>query len=113
MDGFTDTLLLTDRWPWSDVTGLNSQPLHSFQLPSRSWEWEGDWYVDQSCGGEPSQTGVRTSTYPHEHTHTHTAFFSFLFACLFSSLSVDEYVNMHVKDTHFFILHINSFSYLN
>lgn len=59
MDGFTDTLLPTDRWPWSDVTGMNPQPLHSFQLPSRSWEWEGDWYVDQSCGGEPSQTGVR------------------------------------------------------
>ncbi|KAM9780644.1 tectonin beta-propeller repeat-containing protein 1 [Neosynchiropus ocellatus] len=57
VDGFTDTLLPTDRWPWSDVTGLTPQPLHSFQLPSRSWEWEGDWYVDQSCGGEPSQTG--------------------------------------------------------
>uniref|UniRef100_A0A1A8S1B8 Tectonin beta-propeller repeat-containing protein 1 n=2 Tax=Nothobranchius rachovii TaxID=451742 RepID=A0A1A8S1B8_9TELE len=57
VDGFTDVLLPTDRWPWSDVTGLNPQPLHSFQLPSRSWEWEGDWYVDQSCGGEPSQTG--------------------------------------------------------
>uniref|UniRef100_A0A672Z5P9 Tectonin beta-propeller repeat-containing protein 1 n=1 Tax=Sphaeramia orbicularis TaxID=375764 RepID=A0A672Z5P9_9TELE len=57
VDGFTDTLLPTDRWPWSDVTGMNPQPLHSFQLPSHSWEWEGDWYVDQSCGGEPSQTG--------------------------------------------------------
>uniref|UniRef100_UPI0037E95D12 tectonin beta-propeller repeat-containing protein 1 n=1 Tax=Semicossyphus pulcher TaxID=241346 RepID=UPI0037E95D12 len=57
VDSFTDTLLPTDRWPWSDVTGMNPQPLHSFQLPSRSWEWEGDWYVDQTCGGEPSQTG--------------------------------------------------------
>lgn len=57
VDGFTDVLLPTDRWPWSDVTGLSEQPLHSFQLPSRSWEWEGDWYVDQSCSGEPSQTG--------------------------------------------------------
>ncbi|KAM9745169.1 tectonin beta-propeller repeat-containing protein 1 [Menidia menidia] len=57
VDGFTDVLLPTDRWPWSDVTGMNPQPLQSFQLPSRSWEWEGDWYVDQSCGGEPSQTG--------------------------------------------------------
>lgn len=66
VDGFTDTLLPTDRWPWSDVTGMNPQPLHSFQLPSRSWEWEGDWYVDQSCGGEPSQTGVRNnSLYPY------------------------------------------------
>lgn len=59
VDGFTDVLLPTDRWPWSDVTGLNPQPLHSFELPSRSWEWEGDWCVDQCCGGEPSQDGVR------------------------------------------------------
>uniref|UniRef100_H3D323 Tectonin beta-propeller repeat-containing protein 1 n=1 Tax=Tetraodon nigroviridis TaxID=99883 RepID=H3D323_TETNG len=57
VDGFTDALLPTDRWPWSDVTGLNPQPLHSFELPARSWEWEGDWYVDQCCGGEPSEGG--------------------------------------------------------
>lgn len=63
MDSFTDTLLPTDRWPWSDVTGVNPQPLHSFQLPSLSWEWEGDWYVDQSCG-EPSQAGVRLDFSP-------------------------------------------------
>lgn len=62
VDGFTDALLPTDRWPWSDVTGLNPQPLHSFELPSRSWEWEGDWYVDQCCGGEPSEAGVRDET---------------------------------------------------
>ena len=73
MDGFTDVLLPTDRWPWSDVTGMNPQPLHSFQLPSRSWEWEGDWYVDQSCGGEPSQTGVRLrpSSTPKHMSHTY------------------------------------------
>ena len=58
MDGFTDVLLPTDRWPWSDVTGMMSLPLHSFLLPSLSWEWEGDWYVDQSCGGDPAETGV-------------------------------------------------------
>lgn len=71
VDGFTDTLLPTDRWPWSDVTGMNPQPLHSFQLPSRSWEWEGDWYVDHTCGGEPSQTGVRNNSAPREHIQTH------------------------------------------
>ncbi|KAJ3600361.1 hypothetical protein NHX12_031346 [Muraenolepis orangiensis] len=59
VEGFTDVLLPTDRWPWSDVTGVSPQPLHSFQCPSRSWEWEGDWYVDLTCGGEPSQTGKK------------------------------------------------------
>lgn len=77
MDGFTDVLLPTDRWPWSDVTGMNPQPLNSFQLPSRSWEWEGDWYVDQSCG-EPGQTGVRTTSGPASSFHFLTPFIQFL-----------------------------------
>ncbi|XP_073712934.1 tectonin beta-propeller repeat-containing protein 1 isoform X1 [Misgurnus anguillicaudatus] len=58
VDGFTDTLLPTDRWSWTDESGLNQQPLHSFVLPSANWEWEGDWYVDdESCGRESSETG--------------------------------------------------------
>uniref|UniRef100_A0A8C7MWV6 Tectonin beta-propeller repeat-containing protein 1 n=1 Tax=Oncorhynchus kisutch TaxID=8019 RepID=A0A8C7MWV6_ONCKI len=58
VDGFTDVLLPTDRWAWSDLTGGTAQPLHSFLLPSNSWEWEGDWYVDQVCaGGDPIETG--------------------------------------------------------
>ncbi|CAB1342371.1 unnamed protein product [Coregonus sp. 'balchen'] len=59
VDGFTDVLLPTDRWAWSDLTGVTAQPLHSFHLPSDSWEWEGDWYVDQVCaGGDPTETGI-------------------------------------------------------
>uniref|UniRef100_A0A8C2JKP0 Tectonin beta-propeller repeat containing 1b n=1 Tax=Cyprinus carpio TaxID=7962 RepID=A0A8C2JKP0_CYPCA len=58
VDGYTDTLLPTDRWQWTDEWGLNPQPLHSFVLPSANWEWEGDWYVDdESCGRESSETG--------------------------------------------------------
>ncbi|KAL0198521.1 hypothetical protein M9458_007061, partial [Cirrhinus mrigala] len=30
VDGYTDTLLPTDRWQWTDESGLNPQPLHSF-----------------------------------------------------------------------------------
>uniref|UniRef100_A0A9J8AJG4 Tectonin beta-propeller repeat containing 1 n=1 Tax=Cyprinus carpio carpio TaxID=630221 RepID=A0A9J8AJG4_CYPCA len=57
VDGYTDTLLPTDRWQWTDEWGLNPQPLHSFVLPSANWEWEGDWYVDdESCGRESSET---------------------------------------------------------
>ncbi|XP_016084950.1 tectonin beta-propeller repeat-containing protein 1-like [Sinocyclocheilus grahami] len=59
VDGYTDTLLPTDRWQWTDESGLNPQPLHSFVLPSANWEWEGDWYVDdESCGRESSETGL-------------------------------------------------------
>lgn len=90
VDGFTDVLLPTDRWPWSDVTGMNPQPLHSFQLPSRSWEWEGDWYVDQSCG-EPSQTGVRNTRniYQHFVSSGVAYFFWFLFLLLFEGYLIN------------------------
>ncbi|XP_060757724.1 tectonin beta-propeller repeat-containing protein 1 isoform X2 [Neoarius graeffei] len=58
VEGYTDTLLPTDRWPWTDEFGTKSQPLHSFHLPSENWEWEGDWYVDdESCGRESTATG--------------------------------------------------------
>ncbi|KAI2666607.1 Tectonin beta-propeller repeat-containing protein 1 [Labeo rohita] len=60
VDGYTDTLLPTDRWQWTDESGLNPQPLHSFVLPSANWEWEGDWYVDdESCGRESTETGKK------------------------------------------------------
>lgn len=58
MDGFSDRLLPSDRWQWSDVTGLQHQPLDGFQLPSENWEWETDWYVDENFGGEPTEKGV-------------------------------------------------------
>ncbi|XP_066497622.1 tectonin beta-propeller repeat-containing protein 1 isoform X2 [Hoplias malabaricus] len=58
VEGYTDTLLPTDRWPWTDESGQMPQPLHSFLLPSDNWEWEGDWYVDDdSCGRESTATG--------------------------------------------------------
>uniref|UniRef100_H3D5S4 Tectonin beta-propeller repeat-containing protein 1 n=1 Tax=Tetraodon nigroviridis TaxID=99883 RepID=H3D5S4_TETNG len=55
VDGFSERLLPSDRWQWSDITGLQHQPLDSFQLPSSSWEWEGDWYVDENFEGEPTE----------------------------------------------------------
>uniref|UniRef100_A0A3B5A0T5 Tectonin beta-propeller repeat-containing protein 1 n=1 Tax=Stegastes partitus TaxID=144197 RepID=A0A3B5A0T5_9TELE len=57
VDGFSERLLPSDRWQWSDVTGLQHQPLDGFQLPSGSWEWEGDWYVDENFEGEPTEKG--------------------------------------------------------
>uniref|UniRef100_A0A8C4NTH8 Tectonin beta-propeller repeat-containing protein 1 n=1 Tax=Dicentrarchus labrax TaxID=13489 RepID=A0A8C4NTH8_DICLA len=55
VDGFSDRLLPSDRWQLSDVTGLQHQPLDNFRLPSSSWEWEGDWYVDENFEGEPTE----------------------------------------------------------
>ncbi|KAI4797404.1 hypothetical protein KUCAC02_025133 [Chaenocephalus aceratus] len=55
VDSFSDRLLPSDRWQWSDITGLQHQPLNGFLLPSDSWEWEGDWHVDENFEGEPTE----------------------------------------------------------
>uniref|UniRef100_A0A3Q2QXJ7 Tectonin beta-propeller repeat-containing protein 1 n=1 Tax=Fundulus heteroclitus TaxID=8078 RepID=A0A3Q2QXJ7_FUNHE len=55
VDGFSDRLLPSDRWQWSDSSGLQHQPLNGFQLPSSTWEWEGDWHVDENLEGEPTE----------------------------------------------------------
>ncbi|XP_036859618.1 tectonin beta-propeller repeat-containing protein 1 isoform X3 [Manis javanica] len=55
--GFCEKLLPSDRWPWSDVTGLQHRPLDRVALPSLHWEWESDWYVDENFGGEPTEKG--------------------------------------------------------
>uniref|UniRef100_A0A669B016 Tectonin beta-propeller repeat-containing protein 1 n=1 Tax=Oreochromis niloticus TaxID=8128 RepID=A0A669B016_ORENI len=70
VDGFSERLLPSDRWQWSDVTGLQHQPLDSFQLPSSSWEWEGDWYVDENFEGEPTEKGGWTYAIDFPATYT-------------------------------------------
>lgn len=64
VDGFSERLLPSDRWQWSDVTGLKNQPLDSFLLPSANWEWEADWYADENFGGEPTEKGVCSCYFP-------------------------------------------------
>lgn len=56
--GFCEKLLPSDRWPWSDVSGLQPRPLDGVALPSPHWEWESDWHVDENFGGEPTEKGV-------------------------------------------------------
>lgn len=56
--GFCEKFLPSDRWQWSDVSGLQHRPLDGVALPSRHWEWESDWYVDENFGGEPTEKGV-------------------------------------------------------
>ncbi|KAJ4926070.1 hypothetical protein JOQ06_008254 [Pogonophryne albipinna] len=66
VDSFSDRLLPSDRWQWSDVTGLQHQPLDGFLLPSDSWEWEGDWHVDENFEGEPTEKVNIISPYKHK-----------------------------------------------
>ncbi|XP_030630072.1 tectonin beta-propeller repeat-containing protein 1 [Chanos chanos] len=70
VDGFSDRLLPSDRWQWSDITGLKHQPLDSFRLPSENWEWEADWHVDENFGGEPTEKGGWTYAIDFPATYT-------------------------------------------
>ncbi|XP_016064281.1 PREDICTED: tectonin beta-propeller repeat-containing protein 1 [Miniopterus natalensis] len=69
--GFCEKLLPSDRWPWSDVTGLQHRPLEEVaMLPSPHWEWESDWYVDENFGGEPTEKGGWTYAMDFPATYT-------------------------------------------
>ncbi|CAB1338307.1 unnamed protein product, partial [Coregonus sp. 'balchen'] len=70
VDNFSDRLLPSDRWQWSDITGLEHQPLDSFLIPSTNWEWEGDWYIDETFGGEPTEKGGWTYAIDFPATYT-------------------------------------------
>ena len=58
---FSSTLLPTDRPGFSCADGTVSLPKESFSLPSKSWQWESDWYIDDNIEGEP--LGIEGWTY--------------------------------------------------
>ncbi|XP_056433203.1 tectonin beta-propeller repeat-containing protein 1 [Gadus chalcogrammus] len=70
VDGFSERLLPSDRWQWSDVSGLVHQPLDSFDLPSSGWEWEADWYADENFEAEPTEKGGWTYAMDFPATYT-------------------------------------------
>lgn len=70
VDGFSDHLLPSDRWQWSDVTGLKHQPIKEFKLATQHWEWESNWYVDENIGGEPTEKGGWTYAIDFPATYT-------------------------------------------
>ncbi|KAF3813894.1 hypothetical protein GH733_017926 [Mirounga leonina] len=68
--GFCEKFLPSDRRQWSDVSGLQHRPLDGVALPSRHWEWESDWYVDENFGGEPTEKGGWTYAIDFPATYT-------------------------------------------
>ncbi|KAM6155831.1 LOW QUALITY PROTEIN: tectonin beta-propeller repeat-containing protein 1 [Rhynchocyon petersi] len=68
--GFCSKLLPSDRWPWSDVSGLQHRQPDGVALPSPHWEWEADWYVDENFGGEPTEKGGWTYAMDFPATYT-------------------------------------------
>ena len=50
---FSSTLLPTDRPLFSCADGTLPLPKQAFTLPSKCWQWESDWYIDNNIEGEP------------------------------------------------------------
>lgn len=55
--GYTSRGLPTDRYMWSDVTGLQECTKAGTKPPSLQWTWVSDWYVDFSVLGGTDQEG--------------------------------------------------------
>ncbi|XP_029414961.1 tectonin beta-propeller repeat-containing protein 1 isoform X2 [Nannospalax galili] len=55
--GYTSRGLPTDRYMWSDATGLQECTKASTKPPSLQWAWVSDWYVDFSVPGGTDQEG--------------------------------------------------------
>lgn len=52
LDGFSSRLLPTDRFNFSNADGTVNRHTEKIQLPSLSWQWEGDWQLDCELDGE-------------------------------------------------------------
>lgn len=52
MDGYSARLLPTDRFHFSNIDGTVSRCTDKVQLPSTSWQWEGEWQLECELDGE-------------------------------------------------------------
>lgn len=46
VEGYTDRLLPSDRWHWSDESGMYDCSKENYRLPSLSCKWLDDWTID-------------------------------------------------------------------
>ena len=52
IEGYTDRMLFSDRWSWSDESGLHELSKHNYMLPSGS-KWSGaEWSIDYHKGAD-------------------------------------------------------------
>ncbi|KAK0160372.1 hypothetical protein PV328_007788 [Microctonus aethiopoides] len=53
LEGFSDRLLPTDRYNFSNADGTVDRCRDKVKLPSMAWQWEGDWYIETTFDGQP------------------------------------------------------------
>uniref|UniRef100_A0A673WSF0 Tectonin beta-propeller repeat-containing protein 1 n=1 Tax=Salmo trutta TaxID=8032 RepID=A0A673WSF0_SALTR len=57
MTGYTDKLLPTDRFPWSDDNGFTECTKSTTHPPSPQWSWVTEWAVDFAFSGGTDKEG--------------------------------------------------------
>ncbi|XP_048575709.1 tectonin beta-propeller repeat-containing protein 1-like isoform X2 [Nematostella vectensis] len=50
IEGFSDRRLPSDRWVWSDKSGVYERTKEGYTLPSSQWHWTNQWQVDTRPG---------------------------------------------------------------
>lgn len=67
--GFSQSLLPSDRWAWSDRTGRINCAKEGYALPSSTFRWIGDWYIvyDSEADAEGWQYAFDFPRYYHNY----------------------------------------------
>uniref|UniRef100_A0A182YKR0 Uncharacterized protein n=1 Tax=Anopheles stephensi TaxID=30069 RepID=A0A182YKR0_ANOST len=53
IEGFSNRLLPTDRYHFSNADGTVDRNIDKVRLPSMAWQWEGEWQLDLTLDGQP------------------------------------------------------------
>lgn len=53
IEGFSNRLLPTDRYQFSNHDGTKDRSIDRIRLPSMAWQWEGDWQLELTLDGQP------------------------------------------------------------
>lgn len=52
LEGFSNRLLPTDRYNFSNQDGTIDRSIDRIRLPSMAWQWEGDWQLELTLDGQ-------------------------------------------------------------
>lgn len=51
IEGFSKTMLPTDRYKYSSADGQQDRAIEKIRLPSMAWQWDGDWHLELDLDG--------------------------------------------------------------
>ncbi|XP_031562764.1 tectonin beta-propeller repeat-containing protein 1-like [Actinia tenebrosa] len=67
VEGFSDRRLPSDRYVWSDKSGVYERTKEGFLLPSSQWQWMGNWQIDTRPGTTDNQGWQYAVDFPRHY----------------------------------------------